>query len=1040
MVDPVFLAGDKNACERSPLEAWLKEYQYDPITCEPMTLKDIKPAVALKNEIEQFLQQHPTLAKKITIPETLLTSFLDALQKNKITLVVELLMKHFILCVQPFESLDNKNILQFACSKKKADFIRAVVDVLKMRCKKPRFLLQLILEKSDQNFSALHYALNEGQLLLVLLPLIDGKLLSTLKIDFPISKYAAMALGEKLKFYLIHGIKNNNNELVELALILSNSIFGKVAEKIAGAAYECLTMMLNADNVQGFKLLIDYKFDINGSNDRGETLLMLSLNHDPVFWRLLLQHGAQLVPTDCKKYTFLHHALRHPQAEIIFNVIAEQYPEKIPVSSAWQNPCDWQYPQNFLSLLLAALVQKNIKLAKMYLLMLNATQLFNETNSQISESGFKLLCVIFDSGLALGLMKEIENILYHLVQLATAKLNASWGPAFIQQLLMTGINKLSLQDDKDMTILHWAIYRGHFMVAQYLLAENICDFNPSFSFLTSANNIGDTPLHLACFQSAVSLTKQLLGLMPKGRDAINSRNAKGMTALHVAVSNGHAILAALLIAYGANPTITNQNGVTPLDLAAITGNGLLIQILAPAFKKSNIDPAGFTAALTKAACAGHLFVVHLLLQHQFMLSKPKNLSPLENIMYDVTFDLVKLLNLYLPNFSEKKPQKLPSLLINKSLLRIELLTQEIRSLVEKNINTQGVDKLFNNLILNLVQYTEQGLSPDILISAVFQAYLNLIKPKEIFSPSYLLYLQLRELRNQVGERFLNPQQVLLLDRAYSEVFKKVLANNSVPSSAAVYLPDKKMDMILPIHLKNTLRKQALASVNQITAVYILMLLSTYDKKSPIETTNRINVVLKDYEIYLARAKISSEKIQDNKDAMLTIVSDKALADLRPYVDITFRKGFLMTGDIFAEYQKALLAALSKSTQSRIGLLGKTSALAKDNEIRWCLIALYDLYPNKTKFVGWMADNCLKENYPQKMIHALLLLQGDDIGISATEKTRMKKCLGEVLTACKQKFSDQQFKKLDDSFSSDKVYRAIRDNVAEVDNEASCLTF
>ena len=60
---------------------------------------------------------------------------------------------------------------------------------------------------------------------------------------------------------------------------------------------------------------------------------------------------------------------------------------------------------------------------------------------------------------------------------------------------------------------------------------------------------------------------------------VNAVNADGYTPLHRAAFNGHAIVADLLLAAGANPKAANKNGQTPAQRAEQGGKSELAEHL-----------------------------------------------------------------------------------------------------------------------------------------------------------------------------------------------------------------------------------------------------------------------------------------------------------------------------------------------------------------------------------------------------------------------------------------------------------------------------
>jgi uncharacterized protein len=53
---------------------------------------------------------------------------------------------------------------------------------------------------------------------------------------------------------------------------------------------------------------------------------------------------------------------------------------------------------------------------------------------------------------------------------------------------------------------------------------------------------------------------------------LNARDTKGRTALILAIQHGHVAAVKMLLAHGANPSMTDSHGVTPLTEAHNRGN------------------------------------------------------------------------------------------------------------------------------------------------------------------------------------------------------------------------------------------------------------------------------------------------------------------------------------------------------------------------------------------------------------------------------------------------------------------------------------
>ena len=62
----------------------------------------------------------------------------------------------------------------------------------------------------------------------------------------------------------------------------------------------------------------------------------------------------------------------------------------------------------------------------------------------------------------------------------------------------------------------------------------------------------------------------IAALLIKFNTCVNATDKWAFTPLHEAAQKGRTQLCALLLAHGADPTMKNQEGQTPLDLATVT--------------------------------------------------------------------------------------------------------------------------------------------------------------------------------------------------------------------------------------------------------------------------------------------------------------------------------------------------------------------------------------------------------------------------------------------------------------------------------------
>jgi uncharacterized protein len=117
------------------------------------------------------------------------------------------------------------------------------------------------------------------------------------------------------------------------------------------------------------------------------------------------------------------------------------------------------------------------------------------------------------------------------------------------------------QDDAGRTPLHTACLYGRPPVVRLLLERGA---DPTLVIPCYG-----TPLIEASFQGHLEVVRILLG-HPSARATINYRDSRGETALYNACDWGRGVVARALLESGADPTIADKKGITPMAIAKQT--------------------------------------------------------------------------------------------------------------------------------------------------------------------------------------------------------------------------------------------------------------------------------------------------------------------------------------------------------------------------------------------------------------------------------------------------------------------------------------
>lgn len=179
----------------------------------------------------------------------------------------------------------------------------------------------------------------------------------------------------------------------------------------------------------------------------------------------------------------------------------------------------------------------------------------------------------------------------------------------VRTLISAGA-KLQATDDRNHDALTEAVYQGHWDVARMLIEHG--------AQVNTADHRGNTPLHCSGHRGNPEFTQFLID---KGA-RVDAQNVFGGTALLETIEHhpGEAINhARILLNNGANPTIANHNGYTPLSNAAMYGNPEVLELLLSVVEQASAPtnphfPGAFSwTPLAEACFHAHEECVHLLL-------------------------------------------------------------------------------------------------------------------------------------------------------------------------------------------------------------------------------------------------------------------------------------------------------------------------------------------------------------------------------------------------------------------------------------------
>uniref|UniRef100_A0AAQ5ZTU1 Poly [ADP-ribose] polymerase n=1 Tax=Amphiprion ocellaris TaxID=80972 RepID=A0AAQ5ZTU1_AMPOC len=178
-----------------------------------------------------------------------------------------------------------------------------------------------------------------------------------------------------------------------------------------------------------------------------------------------------------------------------------------------------------------------------------------------------------DGNTPLDLVKDGDTDIQDLLRGDAALLDAAKKGCLARVQKLCSPDNINCRDTqgRNSTPLHLAAGYNNLEVAEYLL-EHGADVN-------AQDKGGLIPLHNAASYGHVDIAALLI----KYNTCVNATDKWAFTPLHEAAQKGRTQLCALLLAHGADPTMKNQEGQTPLDLATVRDHYFIIMLLGTSY-------------------------------------------------------------------------------------------------------------------------------------------------------------------------------------------------------------------------------------------------------------------------------------------------------------------------------------------------------------------------------------------------------------------------------------------------------------------------